>query len=105
MRSSSMRFAPHSAASRREERRLRGARIPYVLTSAITDRFSSSLLAQGRGWLPNQADRHGWPSTLSGKPSCDSSLLKLRVINLVAQHDVTAHEQFPGHGHLGFGPT
>jgi len=31
--------------------------------------------------------------------------LKLRVINLVAQHDVTADEQFPGRGHFGFGPT
>src|SRR2546426_12704322 len=97
MRSSSMRFAPHSPESQGAWDELYNARHAervsrsphsrdYFLAALSTRSWLSS-----RGWLPNQPVRHRRPRTLSGQPSCDGAALELRVVDLIAQHDEAAH--------------
>ena len=53
----------------------------------------SATIAGGRGWPPNQRDRHLRPSVLPGKPSCDSATIKLRIVNPVAQKEGIGNEE------------
>src|SRR6267142_6380808 len=96
MRSSSMRFAPHSADPRERTARLRGARIPQSSLPRLLILGSEFVSVVSRGWLPNQYLGHVRPLTSPGKPSCDGSTSEFRIIDLITQHDVSTDEKFSG---------
>src|SRR5436309_6368404 len=101
MRSSSMRFSPHSAEARRGLGK-RGARSPQ---SSLPRLLGSVVLGLSRGWLPNQYLGHLRPLTSTGQPSCDGSMAEFRIIDLITQHDVSADEKFSGSRYFGLRST
>src|SRR5687768_7741933 len=64
-------------------------------------RRAAALAKRWRGRLPNQYLGHLRPLTSSGKPSCDGSTSEFRIVDLIAQHDVSADEQFSGGSYFG----
>src|SRR6267143_1688007 len=65
---------------------------------------SSSHALSGRERPVAQSkNRQVRPMRLTSRPSCDTAPNEFGVVNLVAQHDEAAHQEFSGHRHLRFG--
>src|SRR2546422_10188138 len=101
MRSSSMRFAPHSADPRARTVGLRAARSPQSSLPRLLTLGSEFVSVVSRGWLHNQYLRHVRPLTSPGKPSADGSTSEFRIVDLIPQHDESADEKFPGSSYFG----
>src|SRR5437899_8957905 len=66
-------------------------------------RIDWHFLGSEKGWSPNQAPGIDSLCDSSGRPSCDATSLKLRVIDFISQHDEGSDQQPPADGHFRFG--
>src|SRR6266550_6788691 len=105
MRSSSMRFAPHSADPRERTAGLGAARSPQSSLPRLLILGSEFVSVVSRGWLPNQYLGHVRPLTSPGKPSGDGSTSEFRIVDLIPNHDESADEQFPGSSYFSLRTT
>src|SRR6266487_3959269 len=100
MRSSSMRFTSHSLSAGATG--ITRSAYPAVLTSAITFRSREFAPGTQQRLAARSKLRH---FTSAGKPSCDGSTAKFRIVDLIPQHDVSADEQFSGSSYFGLWPA
>ncbi len=75
-----------------------------VLNHLGTGPHEVGLALSPRGERPvfQSTARHESLRATTGRPSCNAPAQKLCIINLVAQHDESPHQQLTGHGHFGF---